>query len=111
MNFYAWHADTTLAENRYGILEPTASEPVPVSRFDLLIAPLVGYDCHGNRLGMGFGYYDRHLESLRHTQTPLRVGIAYSLQEVDPIDRNNWDIPLHGVVNERGWFTFEDRQA
>jgi 5-formyltetrahydrofolate cyclo-ligase len=68
--------------------------------------PLVGYDRFGNRLGMGCGYYDRCLESLRDLAAPLRVGIAYSLQEIDPLDKNTWDIPLHGVVNERGWFTF-----
>ena len=52
------------------------------------------------------GYYDRCLEPLRESPTPLRVGIAYSLQEIDPIIENKWDIPLHGVVNEHGWFTF-----
>ena len=52
------------------------------------------------------GYYDRCLQSSRELPTPLRVGIAYSLQEIDPIVENIWDIPLHGVVNEHGWFTF-----
>jgi len=55
---------------------------------------------------MGSGYYDRCLESLRDSSAPLRVGIAYSLQEIEPLDVNEWDIPLHGIVNERGWFTF-----
>ena len=68
--------------------------------------PLVGYDHLGNRLGMGAGYYDRHLESLRNSSLPLRVGIAYSLQEIESLKQNDWDIPLHGVVNENGWFTF-----
>ena len=55
---------------------------------------------------LGAGYYDRCLEPLRDLPTPLRVGIAYSLQEIDPIIENKWDIPIHGVVNEHGWFTF-----
>ncbi len=50
----------------------------------MLIMPLVGYDRFGNRLGMGAGYYDRCLEPLRDSSAPLRVGIAYSLQEVTP---------------------------
>ena len=106
MEFHHWRPDTCMASNRYGILEPLRSKPVSLVNFDMLILPLVGYDRHGNRLGMGSGYYDRHLESLRHADKPLRVGIAYCLQEIEPTNKNIWDIPLHGVVNERGWFTF-----
>ncbi len=106
MTFHAWHENSTLVKNRYGICEPGQSALVPVTSFDLLLMPLVGYDMSGNRIGMGAGYYDRHLEQLRDSTAPLRVGIAYSLQEIDPIEKNKWDIPLHGIVNERGWFTF-----
>lgn len=106
MKFYPWRQDETLTPNRYGIFEPPQSTPVPLTSFDMLIMPLVGYDMQGNRMGMGSGYYDRHLEPLRNLRNPLRVGVAYSLQEVSMLDQNKWDIPLHGVVNERGWFTF-----
>ena len=106
MRFHSWRQDTDLGKNRYGIFEPLDTASIPLTRFDVLVMPLVGYDRFGNRLGMGCGYYDRCLESLRDLAAPLRVGIAYSLQEIDPLDKNTWDIPLHGVVNERGWFTF-----
>lgn len=106
MKFHTWRTDTELVKNSYGILEPKGSASLPPSSFDMLIMPLVGYDRQGNRLGMGSGYYDRHLEPLRDMATPLRVGIAYSLQEIDRIEKNKWDVPLHGVVNECGWFTF-----
>ena len=108
MEFHPWQSDTSLVRNWYGIDEPHNSTPMSISSFDVLIMPLVGYDLHGNRIGMGAGYYDRHLESLRDAPTPLRVGIAYSLQEVDPIRENSWDIPLHAVVNELGCFTLSD---
>jgi 5-formyltetrahydrofolate cyclo-ligase len=106
MRFHAWRQDSELVKNRYGIPEPLGAATIPVSRFDLLIIPLVGYDCFGNRLGMGSGYYDRYLESSGDSASPLRAGVAYSLQEIDLLDKNRWDIPLHGVVNEHGWFTF-----
>jgi 5-formyltetrahydrofolate cyclo-ligase len=79
---------------------------MPVSDFDMLLIPMVGYDKSGNRIGMGAGYYDRHLESIRELGTPVRVGVAYSSQEINSIKQNQWDIPLHGVVNENGWISF-----
>ena len=106
MEFHAWHADLELEQNRFGIPEPGKTEKISLSACPLLIMPLVGYDQLGNRLGMGSGYYDRHLESMRNSSLPLRIGIAYSLQEIEPLKQNDWDIPLHGVVNENGWFTF-----
>ena len=51
---------------------------------------------------------NRLRQSFRNADKPLRVEIAYCLQEIDPIDKNIWDIALHGVVNERGWFTFDN---
>lgn len=108
MQFHAWQAKSGLITNRYGIPEPRGTATVALSRVDMLVMPLVAYDRHGNRLGMGSGYYDRHLASLRESTAPLRVGVAYSLQEIDPLQNNNWDIPLHGIVNEHGWYTFDN---
>jgi 5-formyltetrahydrofolate cyclo-ligase len=110
MEFHVWRADTDLAKNSYGIFEPQATGIVPVSGLDMLIVPLVAYDRFGNRLGMGSGYYDRCLETIRDLDTPLRVGVAYSLQEIDPLASEAWDVPLHGLVNEHGWISFGGRQ-
>jgi len=110
MAFHAWRQDTVLAANRYGILEPQNTERLPVASFDLLLVPLVGYDRSGNRLGMGAGYYDRCLASIRDLESPLRVGVAYSVQETEPVEQAEWDVPLHGLVNEHGWFAFGGRQ-
>lgn len=111
MEFHAWRADTDLAKNSYGIFEPQATGSVPVSGLDMLILPLVAYDRFGNRLGMGSGYYDRCLETIRDLDTPLRVGVAYSLQEIDSLAAEKWDVPLHGLVNEHGWISFGGRQT
>ena len=107
MEFRHWSAETELKKNGFGISEPRKTESIPIEDFDMLLMPLVAYDKSGNRLGMGSGYYDRHLESLRDLHQPLRVGISYGLQEVDLIHKNDWDIPLHAIVNEHGWLTFD----
>jgi 5-formyltetrahydrofolate cyclo-ligase len=106
LELQVWGTDLTLEKNRFGIPEPGNTEKISLSTCPLLIMPLVGYDRLGNRLGVGAGYYDRHLESMRDSPLPLRVGVAYSLQEIEPLKQNDWDIPLHGVVNESGWFPF-----
>lgn len=106
MEFHRWNAVSPLTENRYGIREPQKTIPMPLSGFDMLLMPLVGYDETGNRLGMGAGYYDRQLETLRDLHRPYRLGIAYSLQQVSLIRKNDWDVPLHGLVNEHGWISF-----
>jgi 5-formyltetrahydrofolate cyclo-ligase len=111
MQFHPWRLDTELVKNRYGIPEPVETEAIPLSGLDMLVMPLVGYDNSGNRLGMGAGYYDRCLESIRQLAAPLRVGIAYSIQKTGPLVTNKWDIPLHGIVNEHGWFTFVREQS
>jgi 5-formyltetrahydrofolate cyclo-ligase len=107
MQFHAWQPGSELTPSRYGILEPRAAPVVSLSACDLLLMPLVAYDAAGSRLGMGMGYYDRHLAPLRDAPSPLRIGVAYSLQETDALDSNPWDVPLHGLVNERGCITFE----
>jgi 5-formyltetrahydrofolate cyclo-ligase len=72
---------------------------------DLVLVPLVGFDCDGNRLGMGAGFYDRHFAWLRHRKywrRPLLVGIAFEIQRLDRLPAQPHDVPLWRVVTERG---------
>lgn len=72
---------------------------------DLVLVPLVGFDARGHRLGMGGGFYDRHFAFLRHRRfwrRPLLVGIAFEVQRVDRLAEATHDVPLWGVVTERG---------
>ena len=106
MEFHRWYGKNSLMKNRYGIPEPVKTKSMPFSGFDMLLMPLVGYDKFGNRLGMGAGYYDRYLEPLRYLDIPYRLGVAYELQQVDHIRVSDWDVPLHGLINEREWISF-----
>ncbi|MFT4819521.1 MAG: 5-formyltetrahydrofolate cyclo-ligase [Candidatus Pseudothioglobus sp.] len=98
-------AHSTLIKNRYGIDEPAyaASAAIPAAMLDIVLVPLVGFDRNGNRLGMGKGYYDRTFANARiRWRRPKLLGIAHSLQEVAQLPSATWDVPLDGIVTERG---------
>lgn len=46
--------------------------------------PLLMFDVHGTRVGMGGGFYDR---TLYKKYRPFRLGLAYDFQQVDTIKR------------------------
>lgn len=72
---------------------------------DLVLVPLVGFDALGNRLGMGGAFYDRHFAFLRQRRTwrrPLLLGLAFDVQRVERLPVQAHDLPLWGVVTERG---------
>ncbi|HEV2268984.1 MAG TPA: 5-formyltetrahydrofolate cyclo-ligase [Steroidobacteraceae bacterium] len=91
--------------NRFGIAEPEGGELASARLLDVVFLPLVGFDRHGTRLGMGGGYYDRAF-GFRRLRTswhaPLLVGIAYASQEVEHIAPAAHDVPLDLVITERG---------
>ena len=95
----------------FGIREP-ATGPRSIrtqNAMDVVLMPLVGYDRHGNRLGMGGGYYDRTFAFRRWRRIwrkPLLIGVAFSAQEIDCVPTDYWDVPLDGVLTEQGvrWF-------
>ena len=77
----------------------------PARWLDLVITPLVGFDDEGNRLGRGAGFYDRHFAFLRHRRVwhrPLLLGLAFELQRVEGLPAQARDVPLWGIVTERG---------
>jgi len=96
---------TPLVKNRYGIAEPEIDHVKRVEAFalDLVLAPLVGFDLNGNRLGMGGGFYDRsfaHLLRHRYWLKPRLVGLAYDFQQVKYLPAQPWDVPLTAVATE-----------
>lgn len=53
---------------------------------DIIIAPLVAFDDNFNRIGMGGGFFDRTIASLRAKNHNLKfIGLAYHLQKYDDI--------------------------
>jgi len=97
--------------NRYGIPEyrhPLAKR-VRVQCLDLLFIPLLGFDSRGFRLGMGGGYYDAslaYLKRFRRWRRPRVIGVAFSVQEVEWVPNDPWDVPLDAVLTEQEFRVF-----
>lgn len=98
LEFRIWQEDATLYPSGFGTLAP--GEDAPVVEPDVMVLPMLGFDAAGNRLGYGAGHYDR---TIAHIEKPiLRVGYAYSMQEVAQLPAEAHDKPLDMVVTEAG---------
>lgn len=106
MVFRRWQPEDSLARNRMGFFEPHLGEIVAAKDLGAILMPLVAWDASGSRLGMGAGYYDRALEPLRHSATPLRIGIAFDVQRTDELPTDPHDVPLHELISDSRRFTF-----
>jgi 5-formyltetrahydrofolate cyclo-ligase len=88
-----------LLSGAYNILEPRrecVNEVSPES-IDLMIIPGVAFDCQGNRIGHGMGYYDRLLQKKIITHC---VGLAFELQIVESIPSEKHDVKVEKIVTE-----------
>ncbi|MFQ5644804.1 MAG: 5-formyltetrahydrofolate cyclo-ligase [Thiogranum sp.] len=109
--FARYEPDTLLVKNRFGIAEPARvhRQRVAPQALDLVLAPLVGFDHNGHRLGMGGGFYDRSFAYLLHRKywrKPRLVGLAYDFQQLPGLPPQPWDVPLTAVATDNGWHLF-----
>lgn len=102
MEFLAAGLDAATATNRHGIPEPLDGVRIAPERLDLVIAPLVGFGEHGQRLGAGAGWYDRTFAfRLQQPAPPWLAGYAYAGQRCVLIAAP-WDVPMDCVLTEAG---------
>lgn len=96
-------SDTQFVPGAFGILEPLGAGKSEVSpKIDLIIMPALAFDRHGNRLGMGKGFYDRYLKL--HPTIPT-IGLAFDFQLVDKVPTDDYDVPVSFVVTPNEFFT------
>lgn len=83
---------------------PATPEPLVLSeeeRFEVVFVPLAGFDRSGGRIGFGKGWYDRFFSRLSASGVrPVKIGLAFSFQELPLVPCDPWDERLDMVVTE-----------
>jgi 5,10-methenyltetrahydrofolate synthetase len=95
--FREWRPGARLARGLWNIPHPAdGKSTVP----NVVIAPVVGFDLQGYRLGYGGGFFDRTLARLN--PKPLTIGVGYPDAELRTIFPQPHDIPMDWVVTGSG---------
>tara|TARA_Y100000310_G_C20560516_1_gene752811 strand:- start:599 stop:1171 length:573 start_codon:yes stop_codon:yes gene_type:complete len=89
-----------LQKNEMGVPQPSENNKVAITpeELDLIVAPNVAFAENGNRLGQGFGFFDKIFEK----STAKRVGLAFDLQLVEDVPIEEHDQALDIIVTEAG---------
>ena len=98
INFFMYHKNTELIENKFSILEPKNKDKVIFPK--IILIPLLGYSKSGFRLGYGGGYYDKYLSKIGIGDVK-KIGIAFSFQEVEEIPVEDHDERLDWILTEK----------
>ncbi len=104
LRFLLWRPGEKLVPGRYGLREPEVSAPEMTPK--ILLAPLLGFDQRGGRLGFGGGYYDATLARLRPAGLLAAGGLAFAVQEIDSIPLEPHDAKLDFVITEERLLDF-----
>lgn len=95
LEFRIWSPGDPLERGVWNILTPSRG---PAVRPDVVVAPVVGFDSAGYRLGYGGGFYDRTLA--RMTGKPMTIGIGYEAARLPTIYPQPHDIALSAIVTD-----------
>jgi 5-formyltetrahydrofolate cyclo-ligase len=88
------------APGKFGILEPGAHcRPMSMKLLDLALAPGLGFDVSGRRLGRGQGYYDRLLAGI----AGAKCGVAFDEQVVGHLPAQGHDVSMNFILTPTRW--------
>ena len=95
----AFRPGEALVEAVWGIPEPANLRVIDPLTIEVVVAPGLGFDRSGFRVGYGGGFYDRLLPRLR--PDVLRVGIGFHAQVIPGVPHGPEDQRLDLVITER----------
>jgi len=96
LTFRTWTPGEPLKRGWFGLSEPAADYPEVIPA--IVLVPLLAFDCSGNRLGYGAGYYDAALRHLRLHGPVFAIGLAFDEQQFQEIPREPQDEPLDMIL-------------
>lgn len=97
LRFRAWWPGARMVAGVWHIPQPAdGAELQP----DVVVAPIVGFDAAGYRLGYGGGFYDRTLAATE--RRPFVVGVGSARWQLETIHPLPHDVPMDVVVTEHG---------
>lgn len=92
--------ETGFSTGALGLRNPTAGVPIPFGQIDLVVAPGLGFDRSGNRLGRGGSFYDRFFANKEVMAS--RCGLVFAEQVVDSVPVTESDMPVDFLVTDEG---------
>ncbi len=92
--YVPWQPGDPLARDASGTMAPSQHEPVLQPA--VVLAPCVGFNDQGFRLGYGGGYFDR---TLAQEPRPTAIGIAYAITRAQ-FAAESHDIPLDLIITD-----------
>jgi 5,10-methenyltetrahydrofolate synthetase len=95
--FRPWRKDSTMMRGLWNIPVPATEEEVAPRT---LIAPVVGYDGLGYRLGYGGGFFDRTLA--KFGAEAQAIGVGYSMFRLKTIQPRPHDIRMSAILTQTG---------
>jgi len=95
LEFRLWSPGEPLERGIWNILVPAHHTVVSP---DIVIAPVVGFDAAGYRLGYGGGYFDRTLAAA--VKKPFSIGIGYGSSRLPTIYPQPHDIAMDLIVTD-----------
>lgn len=101
LSFRRWSPGVEMKLGVYDIPVPANTQRVCP---EVLIAPVVGFDDEGYRLGYGGGYFDRTLANAQ--PTPRLIGVGFEMSRLDTIYPQKHDHPMTAIVTESGYYDF-----
>jgi 5-formyltetrahydrofolate cyclo-ligase len=81
-----------------GLRNPLKGTPTAIEKIDLVVAPALGFDRKGNRLGHGGSYYDRFFANM--ALKAQKCGFAFAEQVIEEVPTRNHDRRMDFLVTD-----------